>query len=174
MLNICEHCLNESAGCPMTSAQICNCLEQNMIAELKELGFDFTNPTYKKLSSSLSQQVRAIYSKYYNMLNLDPSKPIYTHDGQLIATGFERVVIGDYGAYLEYDLSQVKPHGIVYTIEKGQEYRVQPYWRKRVKYIWYTLPNSNPHIKIYWQLRTVSYADYLPKKFYISPFQVRQ
>ena len=173
MFDICKECLNSSAGCPMTRAHIYDCLEKDMIAELKELGFDFTNPTYKKLDKTLSGQVREVYRRYVDTLHLDRNKPLYTHDGQKIANGFERIVVGDYGAYIEYDLSQV-PQGIRYVLEKGQEYRVQPYWRKRVKYIWYTMPNSNPHIKIYWQLRTVSYADYLPKKFYISPFQVRQ
>ena len=59
-----------------------------------------------------------------------------------------------------------------YVYEKGEEYRVDQYWRKKVKYIWYTIPTAD--IKIYWQLRTVSYADYKVKKFYVSPYEIYQ
>ena len=136
--------------------------------------FDFVNPdNYKKLAPEMSKQVRAIYKRYTDMLDLNPSKPLYTHNGIKIAEGFERLVIGDYGAYIEYDLSQV-PAGMRYSVEPGQEYRKLPGWRDRVKYIWYTVPYSEPHVKIYWQLKTVSYADYKRKKFYISPFEVLQ
>lgn len=176
-IKICEECFNYDCPtpCPATDSQKISCIKRDMIYRLKdEFDFDFENPkSYKKLASRKSEQIRAIYKEYTDMLHLDASKPLYTHDGKLIATSFERLVIGDYGAYIEYDLSQV-PQGVRYYLERGQEYRTQPYWRNRVKYIWYTIPDSKPHIKIYWQLRTVTYADYKRKKFYISPFEIMQ
>lgn len=174
---ICQNCFNLDCPqpCVATDNIIINCLYTEMVDELKTCcGFDFENhANYKKLAPALSKQVRTIYKKYTDMLELDPAKPLYTHNGIKIAEGFERMAIGDYGAYIEYDLAQV-PKGMKYAIEPGQEYRKLPNWRNRVKYIWYTIPNSDPHIKIYWQLRTVSYADYKIKKFYISPFEIMQ
>ena len=136
-----------------------------------QIGVDLDNADYKKLNKKKSEYARDLYSKCVNKLQLDPNKPLYSIDGQLLANKFDRIVIGDYGAYIEYDLKDV-PEGVTYSLAKGEEYRVQPYWRNRVKYIWYTDLIGN--IKIYWQLKTVSYADYKVKKFYISPYEVIQ
>lgn len=147
-------------------------IEENLHKELARHNFSLYNPDYRKLDYTLSKTVRDIYKSYLNYLQLDPSKPLYTINGTKLATGFERIVIGDYGAFIEYDLSQVPKH-VRYICEKGEEYRKLPNWRKRVKYIWYTMDDYS-HIKIYWQMRTVSYADYKAKKFYVSPYQVIQ
>ena len=141
------------------------------IFDKNECNFTLDNPTYKKLDEDLSREVRIAYKTFSNQLNLNPNLPIFAKDGTKIAEGFERIVIGDYGAYIEYDLSQV-PKDMKYVYEKGEEYRIDPYWRKKVKYIWYTIPTAD--IKIYWQLRTVSYADYKVKKFYVSPYEIYQ
>lgn len=175
---ICQDCFNYDCPqpCQTEDFQLVTCLFLRMQNEImNKYNFNFAEPkSYKKLDPVLSKQVRAIYKRCTDMLNLDPTKPLYTHHGGIkIAEGFERLVIGDYGPYLEYDLSQV-PAGMRYSVEPGQEYRKLPGWRNRVKYIWYTIPDSDPHVKIYWQLRTVSYADYKRKKFYISPFEVIQ
>lgn len=174
---ICQDCFNYDcpSPCGTENYRLVSCLFMRMKDELIDrYKFDFVNPdNYKKLVPEMSKQVRAIYKRYTDMLDLNPAKPLYTHNGIKIAEGFERLVIGDYGTYIEYDLSQV-PAGMRYSVEPGQEYRKLPGWRNRVKYIWYTIPDSDPHVKIYWQLRTVSYADYKRKKFYISPFEVIQ
>lgn len=174
---ICKGCFNYDCPtpCQANKEMVINCIFREMTQIIKEeCKFDFINPdNYKKLAPEMSKQARAIYKRYTDMLDLNPAKPLYTHNGIKIAEGFERLVIGDYGAYIEYDLSQV-PAGMRYSVEPGQEYRKLPGWRDRVKYIWYTVPDSEPHIKIYWQLRPVSYADYKRKKFYISPFEILQ
>ena len=174
---ICKGCFNYDCPtpCQADKPRIINCLFREMIEIInEECSFNFINPdNYKKLAPEMSKQVRAIYKRYTDMLDLDPAKPLYTHNGIKIAESFERLVIGDYGAYIEYNLSQV-PAGMRYSVEPGQEYRKLPGWRDRVKYIWYTVPDSVPHVKIYWQLRPVGYADYKRKKFYISPFEILQ
>ena len=137
-----------------------------------KLGFSLESPTYKKLEPSLSTKVRDLYKTHLDELNLDPTKPIYTFEGTKIAEGFNRIVIGDYGAYIEYPLSQV-PNGTRYDTPKSEQYRKLPEWKCRVKYIWYTAQDSS-NIKIYWQLRTVSYADYKTKMFYVSPYEIVQ
>ncbi len=132
---------------------------------------DLKNPSYKKLEKNKSEVVRDLFAKCVNKLNLDPNKPLYTLNGVKISEGFERIVVGDYGAYIEYDLSQV-PEGMKYIIPQSQKYRLLPSYKKNVKYIWYSTEDNS--CKIYWQLRGVTYADYKPKKFYISPYEVYQ
>lgn len=174
----CEECLNYELGacddCDELSQHLdfIKLQEDNLKYYLKELcNFSLDKPDYKKLDIELSSEVRSLYDSYASTLNLDESKPLYTFNGIKLSEGFERVVIGDYGAYIEYDLSQV-PQDMKYIYETGEEYRVQPYWKNRVKYIWYTTQEHD--CKIYWQLRTVSYADYKRKKFYVSPYEIYQ
>lgn len=48
---------------------------------------------------------------------------------------------------------------------------VNAYPKEKVKYIWLTVKGA-PEVKIYLQRRTVSYADYVPGMYYISPNQI--
>ena len=155
-----------------TRAEIAQHKYVELLNSLKPTGFSLLKPTYKRLDSKLSAKVRSLYKTSVDSLGLDPSKPIYTLQGTKIAEGFDRIVIGDYGAYIEYPLSKV-PNGTRYDTPKDQQYRKLPEWKCRVKYIWYTAQDSS-NIKIYWQLRTVSYADYKTKMFYVSPYEIVQ
>ena len=146
-------------------------LYNQMITELQvELGFDFENPSYKKLNADLSNKVRAIYKRYANTIQLDPKKPIYSSNGILIANSFDRIVIGDYGAYIEFTKEQSNHKNFI--VAPGQEYRLTPKYNKTIKYEWYTTKKND--CKLYWQLRGVVYADYKPLRYYISPFEVKQ
>ena len=146
-------------------------LYYQMVEELKvELGFDFENPSYKKLDESLSNKVKEIYKKYLDILDLDPKKPIYSSNNILIAYNFDRIVIGDYGAYIEFTKEQSNYKSFV--IAPGQAYRLTPKYNKTIKYEWYTTKKID--CKLYWQLRGVVYADYKPHRYYISPFEIKQ
>ena len=91
-----------------------------MINQLKEeLNFDFNNPSYKKLDEELSNSVRAIYQLYANQCNLEKNRPIYSSNGILIANGFDRIVIGDYGPYIEFTKEQANEKEFV--VATGQE-----------------------------------------------------
>ena len=95
--------------------------------------------------------------------------PVYTLDGTLIANAFTRIVIGDYGAFVEIDAKDVVRKNI--RVKEGQEYRyLDPQYAERVKYLWFTA-KDNTNCKIYVQKRTVPYADYRPGYLYISPFE---
>ena len=61
-----------------------------------------------------------------------------------------------------------------YQIEEWyQEYRINdPRYASRVKYYWMTV-NDNSHVKLYQQMRPVTYADYRANRWYISPFEVQ-
>lgn len=91
--------------------------------------------------------------------------PIYCGNIQ-IAIGYFRIVIGDYGAYVEIpelwmfkNKIKIKPH---------EEYRLELPYNATVKYLWYC-PTFDEDIKIYYQLRKVEYADYKPGYYYIAP-----
>jgi len=115
-----------------------------------------------------------IRKKYANALppwcNVDGErKTVYTHNGFALAIAYCRIVIGDYGAFLEIADSDIIKSAI--KIKQGQEYRISDErFKDRVKYIWYTDKN-NDGVKIYHQLRFVDYADYKPGMWYISPYE---
>lgn len=96
-------------------------------------------------------------------------QPLFTTQETKVASGYSRVVIGDYGAFLEISPKQILSTNI--KCEIGQEYRFEPRYREQVKYLWLTAIDYS-HCKIYQQLRTVSYADYRPGMFYVSPYEV--
>ena len=137
---------------------------------LNELNFDFNNPSYKKLDETLSKQVRTIYKEFADRCNLDPTKPIYSKNGILIANSFDRIVIGDYGPYIEFTKEQ--SHCTEFVVATGQEYRLTERYNKTIKYEWYSTKKQD--CKLYWQLRGVVYADYKPQRYYVSPFEVVQ
>lgn len=84
-------------------------------------------------------------------------------DGVLIATKYTRLVNGGRGSYIEFSEECFKED--VFEVQPGQEYRTTPKWTKIVFYLWYRLKNS--HKKVYFQLKEVDYADYVPGFYYI-------
>lgn len=97
------------------------------------------------------------------------SKGLCTKSGSLICNQYDRIVVGDYGAFIEFSEENI---GNEFIIQPGQEYRVNDKkYSKNVKYIWLTI-DDNSQVKIYKQKRKVRYADYLPKKYYVSVHEV--
>ena len=88
----------------------------------------------------------------------------FTPSGTHIATGYIRVVVGDYGAYLEF----LPDHLFIGKIEA--RFGQNP--DRPVKYIWMQSKDAS-QIKIYEQKRRVSYADYKPGLYYIAPQDLR-
>lgn len=90
--------------------------------------------------------------------------------GTILCSGYSRIVIGDYGAFVE-----IKPEQIISAALKcktGEEYRYQDErYAKNVKYLWLT-PTDDSNCKVYLQSKTVEYADYIPGMYYISPYEV--
>ena len=132
---------------------------------------------YKKLPVAESERQRQYY-----MQKLDPfwrdgeflkyDLKLTTYDGTCLATGVTArgFVCGDYGVFLEIDNSQINRNAL--QIQKGEEYRVHdPQFRDKVKYQWYTDKEGNG-IKMYFQQKGVTYADYKAGKWYVSPYEV--
>lgn len=95
---------------------------------------------------------------------------LHTFDGTVICSGYERVVIGDYGAFVEISPEKISEQML--RCQPGQEYRIcDDRFKNNVKYHWLTAVD-NSGIKVYYQQKTVDYADYKPGMFYVSPYEV--
>lgn len=139
----------------------------------KALGMiDRLTASYKfnKLPDDLSANVREWYlndiSKDIDIDNLD-NYIVYNKEEIPIISKIDRIVIGDYGPYIEFDSINANMD-VIYEDPK-EAYRSTDKYIDKVKYLWYTSTGKD---KIYLQLRTVEYADYLIGKFYISPYDV--
>ena len=128
---------------------------------------------YRKLPIEVAEIARVEYTESLPIqlnVNGDLNFKIYSKQGTLISNGYNRIVIGDYGAFIEFNKEQIVRANI--CIQKGQEYRIyDEKYKNNIKYYWLTA-KDNSEIKIYLQQKTVSYADYIPNAFYVSPFEV--
>lgn len=62
---------------------------------------------YKPLSDDLSKQYREYFTNNIpDFVAENYNQPLYTIHGILICSGFKRIVVGDYGAFVEFNLSQ--------------------------------------------------------------------
>lgn len=125
---------------------------------------------YKSLPSEKSEYYRKIWTENIpEGLDINGSDiDIYTNTGVLICSGYHRIVIGDYGAFIEFLPEQANRDD--YIIKEGQEYRVNnPRYMYNVKYNWLTIKDTD--LKIYEQKKTVTYADYKAGRYYISPHE---
>lgn len=107
------------------------------------------------------------YKKRLN-LPLEGSEDIqfFTKSGTLVSKGYTRVVIGERGPYIEFNRNQVK--GKNFSIPVTAKYRLTD---KRVYYI-EARSKDESLVKIYYQKKTVKYADYKLGMCYISPFDL--
>lgn len=86
--------------------------------------------------------------------------------GQTIATDYTRIVIGNRGPYVEIEEAAINLDLLsLHPRHQGRCNNLSNYF-----YLWYIVQGS--FIKVYKQLRRVDYADYVPGKFYISPFEL--
>lgn len=122
---------------------------------------------YKKLPKELSDKLRAIYQNNIpTFLNMNGGGALYSKNGYLICEHYDRIVVGDYGAFVEFSVASVE-----FVTKRGQEYRRDPKY-SNVKYYWLTLPKDDS-VKIYFQKKEVTYADYKPEKYYVSVHEVK-
>ena len=133
---------------------------------------------YKKLPYEVSVHQRNRYmddlpsfwkDKEYQKFDIE----LVTKNGITLAKGVSPrgFVCGDYGVFLEMEDSQVVKENI--KVREGEEYRINdPHYAETVKYEWYT-DKANTGVKLYHQKRGVTYADYKPGKWYISPYEIK-
>ena len=123
---------------------------------------------YKKLPPEISSTAQKIYTEKIPPFLLSTKNSLFTAAGTLICSNYERIVIGDYGAYVEFSSEQANKEAFI--IAPGQEYRLEERY-KNCKYIWLTIDDKSD-IKIYYQKHSVSYADYKPQYYYVSVYEV--
>jgi hypothetical protein len=91
---------------------------------------------------------------------------LYSKSGTLLATGYTRVVIGKRGPYVEFREPQIQLQN--FQIPQLEEYRVT----NGVSYYIEYRSKDPSYVKLYFQKRTVAYADYKIGRYYISPFDL--
>ncbi len=126
---------------------------------------------YSPLPAELSGKYREFFkTNIPDYLSVEGSDaPLYTSHGSKICDRYERIVIGDYGAFIEF---LHKPCDVDFVIQPGQEYRINDRkYSRNVKYLWMTIDDSSG-VKIYHQKKPVAYADYKPKRYYVSVHEV--
>lgn len=128
---------------------------------------------YKKLPKGVSEHAHKMYEgsiPAWCKPDGDVNVKLATADGTIIANGYTRLVTGDYGTFVEYSREQAIKE--VVKCKDGEEYRFRdPEFKDKVKYYWYTAKDESD-VKIYFQQKKVTYADYQPQMFYVSPFDL--
>jgi hypothetical protein len=127
---------------------------------------------YKPLPGALSKKYRGFFTENIPefLKTGGDNTGLGTLKGTLICSGYRRIVVGDYGAFIEFDDSLANSSGFI--VKPGQEYRVgDSRYSRNVKYEWYTIDDGSG-IKIYKQKNCVAYADYLSSMYYVSVHEV--
>jgi hypothetical protein len=123
---------------------------------------------YRSLPKEASEMVREHYRSRLRQMAIsehgcDDAIVLKNDCGTIIAKGYRRVVIGDYGAYVEFTKDQIVKDS------------VSPKWsgeqNKDASYIWYETTDA-AKTKIYFQQHKVQYADYRTGMYYVSPDDV--
>ena len=80
---------------------------------LKEIQNNISNKRYSPLNANKSQLIREYYRSQLTIPETgDNHIHFYSKDDVLLAVGYIRVVIGDYGAYVEFDKSHMQLNNI--------------------------------------------------------------
>lgn len=125
---------------------------------------------YSPLPKDLSKKYREYFKNNIPSCLLGSTdKELQTSKGTTVSNGFVRIVVGDYGAFIEFNKEQANAKA--YVVAPGQEYRINNPRYSNVKYHWYTIDDGS-NVKIYYQKRKVSYADYKPGMYYVSVHEV--
>lgn len=87
--------------------------------------------------------------------------------GLVLATGYQGIVIGERGPYVEFALSDLVMDSFhIPTTEEWRKYAPNCYYVE-----WRTTDHYNT--KMYQQTRLVDYANYKTGRYYISPFELK-
>jgi len=87
----------------------------------------------------------------------------FAKDNVLFATGYERIVHGGRGDYMELNKNQ-----IVVSLQSKFKQELPNEISNEPWYYYWLIPEGRDE-KVYWQCRTVNYADYKIGYYYISP-----
>jgi len=97
----------------------------------------------------------------------DSKIKFYTKCGTLIATGYDRIVIGGRGPYVEFNSAQID-HTVIFVPQFAKhklDMSLTYYHEYRTR--------DACHVKLYYQKMGVQYADYKVGKWYIDPLLLK-
>lgn len=136
---------------------------KDLLKKIKENTTKGSKSFYKPLTKEESAKIRQYYIENVAFDVNGSTQNLYNKNGTLIAKGYNRIVIGDYGAYIEIMPEQIALDNI------KNKWLGKP--KRPVKYIW-MISKDRCQTKIYYQIAKVSYADYVPGRYYVSPQDV--
>lgn len=141
-------------------------MDSKLKQQLKEqIAFYATKYLYRPLPKRVKPEAYAAYAEGYN--GFDKTGRSCVIGGVTVATDFERLVVGDYGPWVEFTAEQLSIIDQL-TVPEGQRWRLDKEYIERqglsIKYIWYQYGG----VKVYHQQAGVKYADYRPGYYYIS------
>ena len=112
--------------------------------------------------------VREKYLPRLNIPEISDGFPIEfkTKSGLVLATGYTRMVIGERGPYLEFTTEQMCRNHIDIPSEEKHRIGNNIYYYDEYRSL------GPERVKIYFQKKTVKYADYKIGYWYISPFDL--
>ncbi|VFR10507.1 hypothetical protein SPFM17_00026 [Salmonella phage SPFM17] len=117
---------------------------------------------YRPLPKKVREEALSVYQQHLNGFDKVRAATI---GGVSVCLRWNRVVVGDYGAYLEIDEKDLL---VGLDVPPEQAWRLDEEYiagrKLSIKYHWLTFRG----VKVYHQVDTVKYADYRPGKYYIS------
>lgn len=90
---------------------------------------------------------------------------IFLKNGTLFATGYNRIVHGERGDYVEFEKEYIVPKLVSKFGNKPTD--------DLDIYYWWLVPETDKNTKVYLQKKTVKYADYKIGKYYVSPYLLK-
>jgi hypothetical protein len=118
------------------------------------------------------KDISLITQEYKDRLKIpiegNPGTEFFTFSALKIADGYERIVIGKRGPYVEFNSKQILKNNL--NVPKNCEYKLKNWWQNNIYYVEYRTIEDN--IKVYFQKKLVDYADYKLNMYYISPFDL--
>ena len=95
--------------------------------------------------------------------------PLYTKNGEKVCERYERIVIGDYGAYVEISASHLSDNHFIYI---DQNNPIDETISSRHSSHMTLALNDESSYTIYFQVKPVPYGNFIPGRFYIDPYDV--
>lgn len=115
--------------------------------------------------------MKTVREKYLPRLNMpeisDGSQMEFkTPDGLTIANGYVRIVIGERGPYIEFTSDQIVHENIFVPNDQKKRLNNGIYYYDEYR------SKDKSFVKLYFQKKTVKYADYKCGLWYVSPFDI--
>lgn len=126
---------------------------------------------YSPLNYEESCKVRQYYKENIPpYLSVNGGNALYSKKGIQICKCYNRIILTDYGAFIEIENINAFKHN--YVLEFGEQWRVyDKRYKDEIDYIWLTTYLYDD-MKIYYYKRLVSYGDFRIGCYYIPVWEV--